>query len=184
MTPEPSYGSRPTNGSRRTKAEMDAIRVAIIAVLEEDRPQTVRQVFYRLTSAGVVAKTESEYKQTVVRLLGEMRRSGRIPYGWIADATRSQRKPITHSSMEGALRRTAETYRRALWDDAETAVEIWLEKDALAGVLYGVTGGWDAPLMVCRGYPSISFLHSAAEAIYERDANEQRTAIYYFGDHD
>jgi hypothetical protein len=32
------------------------------------------------------------------------------------------------------------------------------------GVLYDVTEVWDVPLMVTCGYPSISFLHSAAEA--------------------
>ena len=78
------------------------------------------------------------------------------------------RRPITYSSVEDALKRTAETYRRALWDDAPVCVEIWLEKEALAGVLVDVTDEWDVPLMVTRGYPSMSFLYSAAEAIKER----------------
>ncbi len=163
---------------------MATVREAIVDVLANDHPQTVRQVFYRLTSAGVIAKTEAEYKGTVVRLLGEMRRSGEIPYGWIADATRWMRKPITFSGPEEALRRTAETYRRALWDGASIVPEVWLEKEALAGVLVDVTQEWDVPLMVCRGYPSISFLHSAAESIVARSERDQRTAVYYFGDHD
>jgi hypothetical protein len=133
---------------------------------------------------GAVAKTEREYKRTVGRLLVEMRRSGDIPYEWLADATRWMRKPTTYSSMEQALRRTAETYRRALWDDTPAVVEVWLEKDALAGVLVDVTAEWDVPLMVTRGYPSMSFLHSAALAINDRVDDEQLTRIYYFGDHD
>jgi hypothetical protein len=184
MSRRPSYGSRPTNGrGRRTKKEMAAIRALIVDVLRRDHPQTVRQVYYRLTSAGAIAKTEPEYK-TVVRLLAEMRRSGEVPYRWLADATRWMRKPTTFSSAEQALRRTAETYRRALWDDAMTVPEVWLEKEALAGVLVDVTREWDVPLMVCRGYPSISFLHTAAEAIHDRSRQDQRTVIYYFGDHD
>jgi hypothetical protein len=180
----PSYGPRVINRSRRrNKAEMAAIRQAIHAVLAADRPMTVRQVFYRLTATGAIAKTEAEYK-TVKRLLAEMRRSGQVPYGWIADATRWMRRPKTYSSAEDALRRTAATYRRALWDDAPTAVEVWLEKEALAGVLVEVTERWDVPLMVCRGYPSISFLHSAAEEIHGRAQLDQHTQLYYFGDHD
>jgi hypothetical protein len=116
-----------------------------------------------------------------VRLLGDMRRDGTIPYTWLADATRWMRKPTTFSSAEAALRRTAEVYRRALCDDADVAVEIWLEKEALAGVLVDVTDEWDVSLMVCRGYPSMSYLHSAADVITDR---EQRTIIYYFGDRD
>lgn len=164
---------------------MKLIKDAIFTVLAEDHPQTVRQVFYQLTSAGVIDKTEAEYKNTVTRLLGEMRRERTIPYGWLADSTRWMRRPTTFSSVEDALKRTAALYRRALWDDSQVQVEIWLEKEALAGVLDPISDQWDVPLMVTRGYPSMSFTHSAAEAIAGRhDRRGQKTRIYYFGDHD
>lgn len=172
------YQPRPT---KRTKREIIAIKQAIFEALEEDAPMTVRQVFYRLVSSGVIGKTEGEYKSTVVRLLGRMRREGEIPFGWIADNTRWMRKPDTHSSLEGMLAHTAKAYRRSVWDNQDAYVEIWLEKDALSGVLYRVTAQWDVPLMVTRGYPSISFLHAAAEAIA---AEGRPTYLYYFGDHD
>lgn len=176
--------SRPRSikrGRRRTRAEMDNIRAAILSTIAGDAPMTCRQIFYRLVSQGVVGKTEAEYKSTVVRLLGEMRRAGVLPYGWIADNTRWMRKPQTWNSMKSMLARTAETYRRSLWLDQDAYVEVWLEKDALAGVLYQVTSRWDVPLMVTRGYPSITFLHSAAEEIAHSD---RPTYLYYFGDHD
>lgn len=142
---------------------------------------TVRQIFYQLVSLGVIGKTEGEYKSTVVRLLSQMRRSREIPYSWIADNTRWQRKAPTWGSLRHVLEDTARTYRRSLWDSADVYVEIWLEKDALSGVLWDVTRKWDVPLMVTRGYPSISFLSSAGEAI--ADINKP-TFLYYFGDHD
>jgi hypothetical protein len=154
---------------------MDTIRRAIAATLAAHQPMTVRQVFYALTTQGVIAKTEAEYKGTVCRLLAEMRRDGTIPYTWLADATRWMRKPTTYSSVEQALRRTASTYRRALWDDSPTVVEVWLEKEALAGVLVEITREWDVPLMVTRGYPSMSYLHAAADAITDRGNRGQRT---------
>jgi hypothetical protein len=171
-------GSRPT---RRGRREIEAIKEAISQALMEDAPMTVRQVFYRLVSTGVIGKTEGEYKSTVVRLLGDMRRNGEIEFDWIADNTRWMRKPRIYSSLESMLKRTAEAYRRSVWDNQECYVEIWLEKDALAGVLFEETGAWDVPLMVTRGYPSISFLHSAAEMIA---AQEKPTYLYYFGDYD
>lgn len=146
-TPTP-YGPRPTNGRRRTKADMEEIREAIRRVLIDDHPMTVRQVFYQLTSLGVIAKTEGEYKSTVVRLLTEMRRARYVPFGWIADNTRWMRKPNTYSSLEQALRITAQAYRRSVWDNQDVYVEVWLEKDALSGVLYDVTEEFDVPLMV------------------------------------
>jgi hypothetical protein len=57
-------------------------------------------------------------------------------------------------------------------------------REALAGVMVEVTEKWDVPLMVTRGYPSMSFLHSAAVAIFERAEHDTQTAIAYLGDHD
>jgi hypothetical protein len=58
---------------------------------------------------------------------------------------------------------------------------VWLEKDALAGVVYPITSSYDMPLMVARGYASLSFLHSAAEYINSLDVP---TYIYHLGDFD
>ena len=69
-----------------------------------------------------------------------MRKAGVLPYGWLADNTRWQRKPRTYDERRSeALEETAKLYRKALWADADAYVEVWLEKDALAGVVYPVT---------------------------------------------
>jgi hypothetical protein len=155
--------------------------VQIYSVVESDPPMTVRQVFYQLVSIGAIEKTEQAYKNVVVRLLGRMRREGLLPFGWIADNTRWIRKPTTYSSMEAALHATARTYRRSVWYDADVHIEVWVEKEALAGVIYGVTEQWDVPLVPLRGYSSISLLHSVAEDIRQL---RKPAYIYYFGDRD
>jgi hypothetical protein len=48
-------------------------------------------------------------------------------------------------------------------------------------VVVPVTEEWDVPLMVTRGYPSLTFVHSAAE---EMASTNRTTFIYYLGDHD
>jgi hypothetical protein len=176
-----TYGASPIKSRRRSKADIQAIRDVIVDVVGDRRPMTVRQVFYQLVTRGVIGKTEAEYKTTVCRLLVEMRRDDTIPYDWIADNTRWMRKPDTHDSMRSMLHNCQRTYRRALWNDQDAYVEVWLEKEALAGVLVDVTDKWDVPLMVTRGYPSVSFLHSAGEQIASLDCPAY---LYYFGDHD
>jgi hypothetical protein len=166
---------------RRSPEEILAIRDAAYALLSESHPMTVRQVFYRLTVEGYVAKTEREYNQNVIRLLLKMRIDGDIPFSWIADNTRWMRKPTTFSSMEEVVENTARTYRRDLWGNQDCYVEIWTEKDALAGVLLEETRRWDVPLMVSRGFASVSFLHRSAEHIEEVG---KPAFLYYFGDHD
>jgi hypothetical protein len=200
---------------------MDELRLGLWDIVHRGRPMTVRQVFYRAVSAGLIEKTEAEYNGTVGRLLIEMRLACHewvnefssptarertieavaeelgittqetelrllqyrraIPFSWIVDNTRWMRKPTTFDSVEDALRDTADFYRRALWKYQDDYVEIWLEKEALAGVLYPITSEYDVPLMVTRGYPSISYVYNAAEVIA---AVRKPTTIYYLGDHD
>ena len=110
-----------------------------------------------------------------------MRKDGILPYHWLGDSTRWQRKPNTFYSVKEALEETARLYRKALWADAKAYVEIWLEKDALSGVIYPVTSQFDVPLMVARGYASLSFLHGAAEYIASL---EVPAYIFHLGDFD
>jgi hypothetical protein len=172
----PSQIKRP----RATKAEVQKRREGLLTIIRLMQPMTVRQVFYQATVRGLVEKTDAGYTkvQTDLTLL---RRSGVLPYDWLADNTRWQRKPMTYDSVEDALKETAAFYRKLLWKNADCYVEIWLEKDALAGVVYPVTDMYDVPLMVARGYASLSFLHSSAECL-------RRLAvpvyIYHLGDFD
>jgi hypothetical protein len=163
-----------------TGALVEARREKLLDIVEAMRPMTVRQVFYQATVRGIVEKEESGYAKVQTDLT-LMRRAGALPYDWLADNTRWQRKPRTFDSVEDALRETAKFYRKALWTDADCYVEIWLEKDALAGVILPVTSAYDVPLMVARGYASLSFLYSAAEHINTLDVP---TYIYHLGDFD
>ena len=71
----------PIKRKRRTKAEIEVIREAIYNLLAEDNPMTVRQVFYQISTKGLIEKTEGEYRNTVGKRLTLMRRAGesRIP---------------------------------------------------------------------------------------------------------
>ena len=150
---------------------------------EEYHPVTVRQLFYRLSTLEAVPKEDSGY-DAVQRVCANMRREGLLPYAWIADNTRWVRRATTFHSLKDALRTTAITYRRNLWESQPFRVEIWLEKDALAGVIMDIIETWDVPLMVVKGYPSLSFLHTAAEEIQMATEHNKKTQIFYFGDYD
>lgn len=175
------YGASPIKRIRRSKVEMEAFEDRLFEIVERYQPLTVRNAFYRASSAGLCDKTEADYKTKVGAALVKMRRAGRIPYGWIVDSTRWQRKPRSYSDLEALLEDTRLTYRRAIWREQKVDCEIWIEKDAIAGVVYDVTAAWDVPLMSMRGQPSLSFLHTSAELIA---AANKPTIIFYFGDYD
>jgi hypothetical protein len=154
----------------------------LIAYAAAHHPVTVRQLYYRAEVEGLsgIDKTEGSYIK-IQRQVLQLRREGRMPYGHIADATRWMRSPRTFDSVEAALQNTAQTYRKALWNDTSVNVEIWCEKDALAGVLYPVTGKYDVPLMVTRGFSSETFCFEAIAAYTDHD---RPLIIYYLGDFD
>ena len=78
-----SYRACTIKRSRRSKADIDDIKRAIIDVIRPAPPMTVRHVFYQLVTRGVIEKTEKEYQQTVIRLIAEMRIAGELKWSWI-----------------------------------------------------------------------------------------------------
>jgi hypothetical protein len=180
MSVQEVYVASPIKRARATKIEVEERRAALYDIISAMKPMTVRQVFYQATVRGIVEKLETGYSKVQTDLV-KMRRAGQLPYVWLADNTRWERRPSTFDSVEEALQDTAKLYRKRLWTDADSYVEVWLEKDALASVIYPVTSMYDVPLMVARGYASLSFLHSAAEYINSLDVPAY---IYHLGDYD
>jgi hypothetical protein len=178
--PSLAYGASRIKRRRSTRSEVFERRHSLLKIVADMRPMTVRQVFYQAPVRDLIEKSEAGYWQVQVDLV-QMRRAGYLPHGWLADNTRWQRKPQTFRNVAAALEHTAEFYRRDLWADADKYVEIWLEKDALSGVVYPITAEYHVPLMVARGYASLSFLHEAAEYINDLDVPAY---IYHLGDFD
>ncbi|MDQ3695602.1 MAG: hypothetical protein M3464_18585 [Chloroflexota bacterium] len=174
------YAASRAKHHRRTNAEIATITEAMARIIAADHPMTLRGLYYRLVSEGLIPKTENEYEK-VGRYLLNLRRDGTIPYAWIADHTRWMRKYRTYNSLENALWQTAATYRRALWNDQAAYVEIWCEKDTLACILDKETATWDVPLMVVRGFASESYVYEASQHIA---ANDKPAYLYLLTDHD
>jgi hypothetical protein len=144
----------------------------------------VRQVFYQLVARGAIEKSEAQYQGTVIRLMTEMRMSDTLPWEWVVDETRRVRNTRTFDNVADAVAHTARFYRRSALAQSDDYLEIWCEKDALAGSLWDVTSDYDVPLMVSRGSPSLTFLYGSAKEIKRAADHGKRSYIYQFGDHD
>ena len=178
--PDAFYEASPIKRRRASARDMQERYDSLCAIVEEGWPMTVRQVFYQATVQGVIEKTENGYNQVQIALV-KLRRNGAIPFNRIVDNTRWQRRPRTFNGIDETLNETARHYRKSLWRDADRYVEFWLEKDALSGVIEPVTFQYDVPLMIARGYSSLSFLHGAAEYIASLNVP---AFIYHLGDYD
>ena len=143
---------------------------------------TVRGLYYQAEVHGLagIDKSDQAYARVQRQVLA-LRRAGRLRYEWIADATRWMRKPQSYDSAEDALKEAARLYRRSLWRGAGGYIEVWCEKDALAGVIFPVTAGYDVALMVARGFSSETY---AYEAVAARDGDRRPYVVLYLGDFD
>jgi hypothetical protein len=153
--------------SKRFRATKDDVRDRedqFHELIENMRPMTVRRVFYQAASVRkLVDKSESGYTKVQTDLC-KMRRAGKLPYDWLADNTRWQRKPSTFDGPDHMLKSAAKTYRKDLWCRARVRRDM-ARKGCVGWRSDADHRIYDVPLMVARGYASLSFLYSAAEYI-------------------
>lgn len=171
--------------SRRTQQRTQRLDDQIEEVLAEDHPQSVRHVFYRMTDprlSEVVEKSERGYRQVQHRCV-ELRRSGRILYSWITDATRRGYFTPTYRGAGDFLRSMAGHYRADLWQQAEHYVEVWVESRSIAGVVQDDCQELAVNLYPAGGFSSITLAYEAAEYINQDSAGKPVT-ILYVGDYD
>ena len=161
---------------------MEALREALFEIVAENQPVTVRGAFYLATSRGVIPKTENEGYRPVQRELLKMRREGVIPWGWITDGSRTRFGHRRYGGLDSYARQVAANYRRDYWHDSDEYVEIWLEKEALRGVISPVViEEFGLDLYVTKGQPSVSYLYDAAEDII---SDGRPTYLYVLADWD
>jgi hypothetical protein len=170
-----------------SRDEVLARRAAIYDIAEEQQPSIVRSIYYQAVVRGTIRdKTTNGYKMvqndTVLMRKGKVLIDGkRMPYKWIIDNTRDIIEPYAFASVADALEQTANNYRVDLWKDADCLVQVWVEKDGLAGVIQPVTLECGVPLCPARGYSSLSFLYEVAQRL----RRETRPVFaYLLGDYD
>lgn len=129
--------------------------------------------------AEPVPKTEQGYKQIQKRVV-EMRRAGRLPYGWITDASRMRWHVPTYRDPIEFVRAQARAYRFGLWGDADVLVEVWCESKSIAGMIHEECKRLAVSLYPCGGFASASYAWQAAQGY----APYQAVEIVYVGDYD
>lgn len=184
MTPT-VYRTRTIKRRRRTQAEVGLLDDQICAALAADHPQSVRHIFYRMTDprlAEPVEKSERGYRHVQDRIT-KLRREGRLPYGWIADATRRGHFVDTFTGASDFIARTAAFYRADLWEQTDHYVEVWTESRSIAGVIQSECNDLAVTLYPCGGFSSITLAYEAAEHMNAVHAG-RLVSILYIGDYD
>jgi hypothetical protein len=109
---------------------------------------------------------------------------GEVRWDWIVDESRRTRSTQTFDNIGDALRDTAKYYRRSALRDCSDYIEIWSEKEALAGIIYDEASNYDVPVIVSKGMPSLTQVHGSFCSIKRAGRAGKSSFIYQFGDHD
>ena len=159
-------------------------RVNAIVTEYEDQGYelTLRQVYYQLVARGFIPNNERSYKN-LGNLINNGRLAGLIDWNSIVDRTRFIRRNSHWSTPQSVINSARYSYMLDRWKDQPNYVEVWVEKDALIGIVSQVCKSLDVPHFSCRGYTSQSEMWGAAQRFIQQDERESRVIIH-LGDHD
>jgi hypothetical protein len=144
---------------------------------------TLRQLYYQHVARGLILNTEQSYKR-LGSIVNDARLTGHMDWDHIVDRTRNIRALTHWRDPAHIITATARSYKVDLWEAQGDYVEVWIEKDALVGVIAGVSEELDVPYFSCRGYTSQSEMWAAGQRLLEQAVKGKRITILHLGDHD
>jgi len=148
---------------------------------------TLRQLYYQFVARGLLRNTQREYKN-LGSLINDARLAGMIDWYHLEDRTRNLASNPHWEHAGEIVESAASQFRVDRWAKQPIRVEVWIEKEALAGIFAGVCRRLDVPYFSCRGYTSQSEMWGAAQRLirYQQASGKlkQRVVILHFGDHD
>lgn len=166
-----------------TLAMIDQANVIIDEYMSDGYILTVRQLYYQFVARGLLANTVKHYKR-LAGIISDARLAGLVDWKAIEDRTRNLKTPARWTDPGEIIRSCAKQFHLDMWQGQKYRPEVWIEKEALAGVFDRVCSEWDTPFFSCRGYVSQSEMWSQAKRLQKIVDAGQTPIMLHFGDHD
>ena len=144
---------------------------------------TLRQLYYQFVARGFIPNTQQSYKR-LGDIVNRGRLAGLVDWDYIVDRTRNLQALSHWSTPAEIIRDAARGFNLDKWATQPTRVEVWVEKEALAGVVGQAGEREDCAYFSCRGYVSQSELWGAAQRLGGYVEAGQRVVVLHLGDHD
>lgn len=158
-------------------------------IIEEYQDQgfqlTLRQLYYQFVARDLIDNTVRDYNK-LGGFITDARLAGLIDWEAIEDRTRNLESTEHWDSPAEILQDCSEWYQIDKWAEQSCRVEVWIEKEALSGIIEPICRKMDIPYFSCRGYVSASEMWVAAQRFrnYSLGFDHQEVHILHFGDHD
>ncbi|GAI93417.1 unnamed protein product [marine sediment metagenome] len=172
---------------KRWTAGTLALATASIDVVTEYQADgmalTLRQLYYQLVARALLPNTQRDYKRLGV-VVSDARLCGMLDWSAIEDRGRNVIDQAHWSSPAEIVGACAEQYRVDTWATQAYRPEVWVEKEALIGVVADAAEPLDVPAFACKGYTSQSELWRAGMRMVKHLENGQAPVVVHLGDHD
>jgi hypothetical protein len=172
---------------RKFSADSEHIIQQANEIMEEYRAAgfdiTLRSLYYQFVSRGYIPNTQRDYKR-LGSIINDARLAGLIDWDSLEDKTRNLASNSHWNNPSDLIRSASYWYGIDKWEDQEYRPEVWVEKDAVVGVIDNICRQLDVSYMSCRGYISQSEMWSAAMRFVSYIDKDQIPVLLHFGDHD
>jgi hypothetical protein len=144
---------------------------------------TLRQLFYQFVARELIKNTFNEYKRLGV-IIRNARDGGLIDWSAIEDRTREVNTHSAWDSPADIVRSAADTYCNDPWESQRWRPEVWIEKDALLGVIEDVCTEYRVPYFAHRGNNSQTLQYQAGKRFSGYLRQGLNPLVLHLADHD
>lgn len=173
--------------NKRFAAKSRSLIEAANVILEEYAADgyvlTLRQLYYQFVARNILPNVEREYDR-LGKVISEARLAGLVDWEYLTDRTRELRQNSHWISPRDIVEVCSRQYATDKWAGQEYRPEVWIEKDALVGILERVCKPLDVPFFSCRGYTSQSEMWGAGQRLLDYQNEGKTPFVFHLGDHD
>jgi hypothetical protein len=158
-----------------------------IIILDEHQAEgyrlTLRQLYYQFVHRKLLPNCAKSYKR-LGSVISDARLAGLIDWDAIEDRMRFARSIPHYDGPGHFVSEQVSSFAQDLWEGQPHYCEVWIEKDALSGVIERPCVHYRVPFFACRGYASQSSLYEAGVRFREKLDEGRTVTVFHLGDHD
>ena len=178
----PKIAYKDKNFSPSTLAVIDQANEIIDEYQTDGLKLTLRQLYYQFVSRALIANKQSEYKR-LGSIINDARLAGLVDWEAIEDRTRNLKRNRHWNDPGDIMQSVVSSFKLDHWENQQYRVEVWIEKEALVGVIATICDELDVPYFACKGYVSASEMWNASQR-FQYVYGDQKPVVIHLGDHD
>lgn len=162
---------------------IDAANAIITEYESRGYSLTLRQLYYQFVARGMIANSDKEYDR-LGSIISNGRMIGLVSWTALEDRGRNLMGLGTFNSPQECMIAASKEYRIDMWANQHIRPEVWVEKQAMEGVISGVCNDLRVDFFATKGYNSQSEQWRAGMRFANYIRKGQRPVVIHLADHD